>query len=151
MNSPLNGTTYNLKVYLHSDNAQIPKRADEGAAGYDLYASEDVFILSRERKLVSTDISIQLPHETYGRIAPRSGMSVKGYDIGAGVIDESYTGIIKVLLINNSNDNKEIKKGDRIAQLIIEKCYYPNIEQVHSMEEFRQTTRGEGGFGSTGK
>jgi len=144
-------TPLKLKVYLHSDNAQIPKRADEGAAGYDLYAAEDVFIGYRERKLISTDISVQLPHETYGRIAPRSGMSVKGFDVGAGVIDESYAGIIKVLLINNSDENKEIKKGERIAQLIIEKCYYADIEQVYDMKEFTPTTRGDQGFGSTGK
>lgn len=139
-----------FKVFLHSNNAQIPKRAEDGAAGYDLFASEDCLIQVKERKLVSTDISIQLPHETYGRVAPRSGMSVKGWDIGAGVIDESYRGIIKVLLINNSNENKYITKGDRIAQLIIEKCFYPEAELVEKIEHLSNTKRGEGGFGSTG-
>lgn len=139
-----------FKVFLHSSSAQVPKRADDGAAGYDLYSSEDSIINSNERKLVSTDISIQLPHETYGRVAPRSGLSVKGIDVGAGVIDESYTGIVKVLLLNNSKNEYIIKKGDRIAQLIIEKCYYHQPVLVNSLEEFNKTTRGEGGFGSTG-
>lgn len=139
-----------LRIFLHTKDAQTPKRADDGAAGYDLYSAEDLIITSKERKLVSTDVSIELPHETYGRVAPRSGMSVKGFDVGAGVIDESYRGVIKVLLINNSNMNQEIKKGDRIAQLIIEKCYYAEIEQVNTKEELNKTTRGEDGFGSTG-
>ena len=139
-----------FKVFLNSSNAHVPKRAEEGAAGYDLFSAEDATINSRERKLISTDIAIQLPHETYGRVAPRSGMSVKGFDVGAGVIDESYRGIIKVLLINNSNENKEIKKGDRIAQLIIEKCYYPEPIIVENIDELSSSSRGEGGFGSTG-
>lgn len=139
-----------FKVFLRSSSAQVPKRAESGSAGYDLFTAEDVFIESRERLLVSTDISIQLPHETYGRIAPRSGMSVKGFDVGAGVIDESYRGVVKVLLINNSNENKRIEKGERIAQLIIEKCFYPDVTVVESLDQLENTTRGEGGFGSTG-
>jgi dUTP pyrophosphatase len=139
-----------FKVYLHSEKSQVPKRAEDGAAGYDLYSSEEKIINKGERILVSTDISIQLPHETYGRVAPRSGLSVKGIDVGAGVIDESYRGVVKVLLINNGCDNFTIKVGDRIAQLIIEKCYYPVPTVVESIKDLSISDRGEGGFGSTG-
>jgi dUTP pyrophosphatase len=139
-----------FKVYLRSDLAQVPKRADNGAAGYDLYSAENTIVNQGTRKLVSTDISIQLPNETYGRIAPRSGLSVKGIDVGAGVVDQSYTGVVKVLLINNSSNDFEVKRGDRIAQLIIEKCFYPEITVVDSLDKFTTSTRGEGGFGSTG-
>ena len=139
-----------LGVYLHSSSAKVPKRAEDGAAGYDLFSSENTTVNRGTRKLVSTDISIKLPHESYGRVAPRSGLSVKGIDVGAGVIDESYRGIVKVLLINNSNNDFEVKIGDRIAQLVIEKCFYLEIENVDNLETLGKTNRGEGGFGSTG-
>jgi dUTP pyrophosphatase len=75
-------------------------------------------------------------------------MSVKGIDVGAGVIDSSYRGEIKVLLINNSGGDYFILKGHKIAQLILERCSNANIEFVESLDE---TSRGESGFGSTGK
>lgn len=141
-----------FKVYLHSNCAQPPKRADEGAAGYDLFSAEDLIIPKSTRKLVSTDISIQIPDQTYARVAPRSGLSVKNsIDIGAGVIDQSYRGIVRVLMINNGSNDFEVKKGDRIAQLIIERCFYPEISIVNSLEELEETSRGSGGFGSTGR
>jgi dUTP pyrophosphatase len=141
-----------FKVYLRSENAKIPQRADEGCAGYDLFSSENKIIKAHSRDLVSTDISIQIPHETYARIAPRSGLSYKNsIDVGAGVADESYRGILKVLLINNSEKDFEVNLGDRIAQLIIEKCFYFNIEQVDSLDKLNSSVRGDGGFGSTGK
>jgi dUTP pyrophosphatase len=140
-----------FKVFFHSNDARAPGRADEGAAGYDLFSAEDVIIPVKTRKLVSTDISIQIPHETYARVAPRSGLSAKNWiDVGAGVIDESYRGIVKVLLINNGSNDFQVKIGDRIAQLIIEKCFYPEILIVDSIEELEETSRGSGGFGSTG-
>lgn len=139
-----------LKVFLHSELAKLPKRVDEGAAGYDLTSIETVTIAPRSRSLVSTGLSIQLPPYSYGRIAPRSGLSVKGLDVGAGVIDESYTGIVKALLINNTDKEFSVSVGDRIVQLIIEPVYYPDVDEVKSLQDFTPTTRGTGGFGSTG-
>jgi dUTP pyrophosphatase len=141
----------NFKVFFHSEFAKAPLRAEQGAAGYDLFSAEDIIIPIKNRKLVSTEISIEIPHETYARIAPRSGLSVKGIDVGAGVVDQSYRGKIKVLLINNSEKDFEVKIGDRIAQLIIEKCFYPEVEIVNNIDDLSTTSRGEGGFGSTGK
>lgn len=139
-----------LKVFLHSELAKLPKRADEGAAGYDLTSIENISIPSRSRSLISTGLSIQLPMYSYGRIAPRSGLSVKGLDVGAGVIDESFRGIIKVLLINNNDKDFVVNVGDRIAQLLVEPIYYPDVEHVKSLDDLSSTTRGDGGFGSTG-
>ena len=83
-----------------------------------------------------------------GRIAPRSGLAVKHFiDTGAGVIDSDYRGQVKVLLFNHSEVDFEIKEGDRIAQLVIERIYTPEVMVV---EELEDSVRGAGGFGSTG-
>ena len=96
---------------------------------------------------MKTDIRIKLPTGTYGRIAPRSGLAIKfQIDIGAGVIDEDYRGNVGVILINHSDDDFPVKKGDRIAQLICEKIIYPEIKVV---EQVDSTKRGNKGFGST--
>lgn len=83
-----------------------------------------------------------------GRIAPRSGLAVKhSIDTGAGVIDSDYRGQVKVLLFNHSEVDFEIKEGDRIAQLVLERIYTPEILIV---DELEGSIRGAGGFGSTG-
>jgi dUTP pyrophosphatase len=139
-----------FKVFLDSPFATIPLRADNGCAGYDLTSIEDTSVLPGERKLVSTGLIIQIPNNTYARISPRSGLSCKGIDIGAGVVDSTYRGIVKVLFINNSLSTYEIKVGNRIAQLILERIETPEITKVNNKEELLQTERNEGGFGSTG-
>ena len=88
---------------LHDPAAQLPTRATSGSAGYDLYSCEDTLIPAGTRKSVQTGISIAVPPGTYARIAPRSGLSVKGLDIGAGVVESDYPGLVKAVLINNSN------------------------------------------------
>ena len=97
---------------------------------------------------MSTHIAIQVPLGTYGRIAPRSGLSVKHcIDIGAGVIDKDYRGPIKILLINHSDIEFLVQQGDRIAQLILEQIKTPDTKTVQSLQA---TERGSKGFGSTG-
>ena len=138
-----------LYVKRLTKTAKLPVRKHKGDAGYDLSSDEGILIKPREWKLVSTGISIAIPKGTYGRIAPRSGFSYKkGTMIGAGVVDESYRGIIKVLVFNMSENFIEIQKGDRIAQLILEKIETPEVMEV---DELDNTDRGSGGFGSTGK
>lgn len=103
---------------------------------------------ARGKALVKTDIQIEVPFGTYGRVAPRSGLAWKNFiDVGAGVIDQDYRGNVGVILFNHSDVDFEVKKGDRIAQLICERIVYPNLVHVDSLTE---TARGEGGFGSTG-
>lgn len=88
------------------------------------------------------------PEGTYGRIAPRSGLASKHFiDTGAGVIDSDYCGEVKVLLFNHASDDFPIKRGDRVAQLVLERIYTPEIIEVTDLEE---SVRGAGGFGSTG-
>ena len=128
--------------------------------------SQDTTVPARGKGLVKTDLQIRVPHGTYGRVAPRSGLAWKQHiDIGAGVVDEDYRGnvgevisgmnIIKVLnevftgvvMFNHADTEFVVKKGDRIAQLVCEKIAYPELEVLETLDS---TERGEGGFGSTG-
>lgn len=131
-------------------DAIVPTRGSDGAVGYDLYSSEDAVVPCQAgRALVGTGITVVLPPGVYGRVAPRSGLAVKHcINVGAGVIDPDYTGEIKVVLFNHGEKDFEIKKGDRIAQLVLEKCETPPIEEISIVED---TERGSGGFGSTGQ
>lgn len=139
-----------MEVRLLNAHAKVPRRASAGAAGYDLTSTENVSIYPGTRGLVSTGVAVKLPPGVYGRIAPRSGLAVKnGIQVGAGVIDSDYRGEIKVLLFNHSVDHVfEISPGDRVAQLICERCELPEVIQVDELDE---TERGEGKFGSTGR
>lgn len=137
-----------LKVVRISKAATLPARATEGSAGYDLCASEDATIPPGMRKVVRTDLSISVPSRHYGRVAPRSGLAYKhGIDIGAGVIDSDYTGPLGIVMINNGVKDFEIKVGDRVAQLLLERVSVPPVEEVEALAE---TVRGAKGFGSTG-
>ena len=138
----------NLRVHKIIPTAILPSRGSSGAVGYDLYSVDEVVVPPTHRVLLGTGIAVVLPVGVYGRVAPRSGLTVKhGIQVGAGVIDPDYTGEIKVVLFNHGDKDFEVKKGDRIAQLILERCETPDIEEVDSLNE---TQRGSTGFGSTG-
>ena len=137
-----------LRVKKLSDKAIIPSRASPLSAGYDLSSAVETKVPARGKALVATDLSIWIPEGTYGRVAPRSGLAWKhSIDVGAGVIDADYRGPVGVILFNHSDVDFEVKLGDRIAQLIIEKIVTPDAVEV---EDLDSTVRGEGGFGSTG-
>ncbi|AKJ93669.1 dUTPase [Raccoonpox virus] len=136
-----------VKFVKETNRAKTPTRQSRHAAGYDLYSAYDYTILPGERQLIKTDIRMSMPKFCYGRIAPRSGLSLKGIDVGGGVIDEDYRGNIGVILINNGKCNFKINTGDRIAQLIYQRIYYPDLNEVQSLDG---TDRGAQGFGSTG-
>lgn len=137
-----------LLIKKLSPGAIVPTRASPGSVGYDLYSTETMSIKAHERGIVSTGIAATIPMGVYGRIAPRSGLAVKhGIQTGAGVIDPDYTGELKVILFNHGTEKFDIKQGDRIAQLILEKCETPLIEEV---QEIKDTQRGTRGFGSSG-
>ena len=138
-----------LLVKKITQNAIIPKRGTENSIGLDLYSCEHILLPAGERALVRTGIAVKTPQGTYGRIAPRSGLAVKyGIDVGAGVIDPDYTGEIGVVLFNLGANEFLIQPGDRIAQLILEQAVTVPVQVVESLD---MTTRGSGGFGSTGK
>ena len=136
-----------MKIML-SPGAVAPTRGSAGAAGYDLYANEDVIIGEGDFTPVSTGVTVAIPPGYYGRIAPRSGLAAKhGVIIGGGVIDEDYRGELKVLM-SRLFGMYEVSRGERIAQLILEKITTPELEIVTSLDD---TDRGSDGFGSTGK
>lgn len=130
--------------------AYIPTRATKKSAGYDLYCKEDVFIPAWNRTLVGTGLRFFFNGGLYARLAPRSGLAVKGIDIGAGVIDADYRGEVKVLMINSTDTQIVLSAGTRICQVIFEKiasptCYFVPYDRPIP-KEF-ETERGEKGFG----
>nr|XP_022296208.1 deoxyuridine 5'-triphosphate nucleotidohydrolase, mitochondrial-like isoform X3 [Crassostrea virginica] len=122
-----------LKFAKLSENATTPTRGSSQAAGYDLYSAYDYKIPARGKIVAKTDIQIALPDGCYGRIA--------------GVVDQDYRGNVGVVMFNFAENEFEVKKGDRIAQLICEKIFTPELQECKTLEE---TDRGAGGFGSTG-
>ncbi|MGV7221159.1 MAG: dUTP diphosphatase [Nitrospinales bacterium] len=126
----------------------LPQYSYPGDAGADLQAGTDAVIPARGRALIPTGISVAIPQGYAGLVWPRSGLAVKqGLDSGAGVIDSQYRGEVKVLLFNHTDTDFKIKKGDRIAQLLIQKV---ESVQFTKVDELDDTHRGEGGFGSSG-
>lgn len=129
------------------EHAVIPTRGSPQAAGYDLYSTESYNLRPNERKLFKTGLSMAIPSEMYGRIAPRSGLAYKkGIDVMAGVIDADYRGEIGVILINLGQEDHSVVVGDKIAQIIFE--FYNPVDFVET-NNLNNTDRGEGGFGST--
>ena len=137
-----------LKVLRLSENATLPTRGSPLAAGADLYSAENVCVPARGIHIVKTDIAIICPKGTYGRVAPRSGLTVQhSIDVGAGVIDADYRGNVGVVLFNHGDCDFQVRIGDRIAQLILERILMPIIKDVDCVDP---TQRGESGFGSSG-
>jgi len=132
---------------IHPD-AKIPTVSTEHSAGFDFYSVEDCKFKPGETKAVSTGIVIEVPDGKACFIWDRSGMGFKGIHRFAGVIDSDYRGEIKIILFNSTSKDFIIKKGDRIAQGIIQDYYSPEFQEIYSLT---QTERGESGFGSSGK
>lgn len=108
----------------------------------------DTVVPAKGRAIVPTDLSIAIPQGTYGRVAPRSGLAVKHFiDVGAGVVDADYRGPLGVVLFNFGEQDFVVKRGDRIAQLVLERIMMSDIVEVDDLDG---TLRGSGGFGSTG-
>jgi len=132
---------------LH-ENATLPTRGSAHAAGLDLYAVERMDIRPGAQAMIPTGLSVAIPSGHYGRIAPRSGLAAKhGIQVHAGVVDSDYRGEMRVCLINHGSEMVEFKPGDRIAQLIVERCL---ITPAAWADDLDSTERGQGGFGSTG-
>jgi dUTP pyrophosphatase len=137
-----------LKFKMLDPRATMPTRGSAAAAGLDLYSIEVVNLQSMERKLVRTGLAVAIPEGFYGRIAPRSGLATKnGIDVLAGVIDADYRGEIQCLLHNTGKETVELPAQAKVCQLIIEKIITPTPVLV---DDLTNTTRGSGGFGSTG-
>ena len=142
-----------LKIERLENNKFLPEYKTEGAAGMDLCAaiSEPVTLKPLERTLVPTGLKIELEHGYEAQIRPRSGLSIKhGITLinCVGTIDEDYRGEVCVGLVNLSNETYTIQPDERVAQMVIAKVEQAEIKVA---VELSQTSRGEGGFGSTGK
>lgn len=135
----------------HGDGLPLPAYASHGAAGMDVVAAEDVTIAPGERHAVATGFSIAIPPGHEVQVRPRSGLALK-HGITClntpGTIDEDYRGEVKVILANLGSEPFEVKRGERIAQLVPAVVTKAEFVEVDSLEE---TLRGAGGFGSTGR
>ena len=142
-------TNYNFfETKLLHDSAKNPTKGHIDDAGWDLYSSEAVSIPAGATVLVSTGVAMAIPKSYVGIIWDRSSMGVKGVHRHAGVIDSGYRGEVKVCLHNTTKETYHVERGDRIAQLLIQEV--PVFRQ-HVVDELDTTSRGDGGFGSTGK
>ena len=143
-------TDKRMNVHIVDDNAQLPLRANTTDAGADLFSPVDTSIKAGTAKFIDFGIQIELPKDTVGLIFARSGLGSKGIRPrnAVGVIDEKYRGNLGVMLENVGTSSFEIKKGDRIAQMVVVPIIKPSFFPVTEldMEGDRQ-----GGFGSTGK
>ena len=142
-----------IKIQKLTSTAKTPTRAYKTDSGLDLYIDHDLVLQPLQRHLASTGIAVQL-HEgtseyTYEcAIRPKSGLSNKGLYVALGTIDNSYTGELKIVVINLSNEIMEFKQGDKIAQLVVQKVYLPEVAEI---EELEVRDRAANGFGSSGK
>jgi dUTP pyrophosphatase len=146
-----------LKIHrLRREGVALPSYASQGAAGMDLSAAlaEPLSVQPGERVAVPTGIVIALPAGHEGQVRPRSGLSFKrGITVvnAPGTIDEDYRGEVKVLLVNLSREVQVVEPGDRIAQLVVAPVTRVEIAEVSTADALGETSRGSGGFGSTGR
>ena len=139
-----------VKRLPHFEGLTLPAYATEGAAGMDVLSAENVTLAPGERWPVATGLAVAIPHGYEIQVRPRSGLALKhgiGVPNAPGTIDSDYRGELKVILINHGESSFEIRRGDRIAQLVLAPVVRASWLKV---EELDETARGEGGFGSTG-
>ena len=137
-----------LKVVVGPGGA-LPEYASTAAAGADLRASEEVELAPGARAAIATALRLEIPPGHVGLVWPRSGLAVRhGIDTLAGVIDSDYRGELKVVLVNHGDEPFRIARGDRVAQLLVQR-----VERVSftTAAEVADTARGGSGFGSTGR
>ena len=139
-----------VKRLPHFEGLDLPEYATEGAAGMDVLAAEDVTLSPGGRHAVATGLALAIPPGYEIQVRPRSGLALKhGITVPntPGTIDSDYRGELKVILINHGATDFAIRRGDRIAQLVLAPVVRASWLKVDELDD---TTRGEGGFGSTG-
>jgi dUTP pyrophosphatase len=139
-----------LKVKLLNGSSKLPTQSRISDAGWDLYSDSYYLIKPNTHLLITTGISIQFPKGYWGQIEGRSGMAAKyGIFPIAGIIDSDYRGEIGIILVNSTKDSYTVNCGDRVAQLVLRQQIESQVELV---EKFTgDTSRGEDGFGSSGR
>ena len=142
--------TVQLRVKRLTPSATLPRRAHPGDAGLDLCAAVDLDIPPGATRLVGTGLSLELPPGTEAQVRPRSGLALK-YSVtvlnAPGTIDEGYRGEVSVILINHGPSVFEVKRGMRVAQLVVQPTLAVDVTDSPVLSD---TSRGQGGFGSTG-
>ena len=137
-----------IKIKKLREDAILPKYAQPGDAGMDVYANETIILQPGERDVVSTGIAMAIPLGYVGLIWDKSGLASKhGLKTMAGVIDSGYRGEIKILMHNLSTQSYTVEKGNKVAQMLIQPIEQRNVLEVTELED---TLRGDAGFGSTG-
>jgi len=140
-----------LKRLPHGEGLPLPAYASDHAAGLDVVAAEDVSLAPGGRHAVATGFAIAIPHGYEVQVRPRSGLALK-HGITClntpGTIDSDYRGEVKVILANLGQETFEVRKGERIAQLVPAPVLRARFDEVEMLDE---TGRGAGGFGSTGR
>lgn len=137
-----------IEIMRLSPEATLPTRAHADDAGLDLYNLEDVLLEPGQGKAVKTGIALAIPLMHVGIIADRSSLAKRGLKSAGGIVDSGYRGEVHIILWNISNDAIQIKRGERIAQLMIVPIRTPKVKEVTRLNE---TARGSKGFGSSGK
>lgn len=139
-----------IKIKKLREDAIMPHYAHEGDAGMDVYSVEEVIIAPRERKIICTGLSFEIPRGFEVQVRPKSGLALN-YGLTVlntpGTLDSGYRGELKVILLNTSEQEYIVKKYEKIAQIILTRYEEAQIEEVKDLSE---TNRGAGGFGSTG-
>ena len=137
-----------ININLIHENAKLPTRGSDESAGLDLYTITSVTIPPGHRVLLSTGLAMSMPEGYVGLIWPRSKLAAKmGIDVLAGVVDSDYRGEIMISLLNTGLDPVEIKAGDKVAQMIIQK-HYSNIH-ITMVDDLDRTMRGQAGVNSS--
>lgn len=140
-----------VKFKKINPEAILPAYAHPGDAGLDVYSVDDLTIQPGRRALVKTGLVMELPSDAEAQVRPRSGLALKfGVTVlnSPGTIDAGYRGEVGVILVNHGEEPFQIRKGDRIAQIVIASVVHADIVEVEDVES---SERGEGGFGSTGR
>lgn len=146
----LSNVPVRIKRLPHGHGLPLPAYATPGAAGMDVVSAEELILRPGARHAVATGFAVAVPPGYEIQVRPRSGLALKhGITVPntPGTVDSDYRGEVKVILINHSQDNFPIQRGDRIAQLIVSPVTLARWDEV---EELDETMRGAGGFGSTG-
>lgn len=136
-----------LNVKRLSPDAILPTKAHDSDAGFDLYASVDAFVAGSPVK-IKTDIAMEIPLGYFGMICNRSSLGSQGLQVYGGICDNAYRGEILIMLATNHGGWYTIKKGDKIAQMVI--LPVPQVEVIE-VEELGESERGNKGFGSSGR
>lgn len=138
-----------LKVRKLSDHATLPTYAHEGDSGADLYAAEDAVIQPKQTALIPTDLAVDIPEGFEIQVRPRSGLTLKSpLRVAFGTVDQNYFGNIGIIADNVGYDDYIVRKGDRIAQMVVAPVFRADFVEIAEFDETSE--RGNNGFGSSG-